>query len=149
LSTFEESFDEVDGTFSFTEWFGVAELSMDQFAIDRKLTSASVLADLTLQGETCTGTVEDEDLECTDLGLAEVTVEVSWEGIGGVEKSQFKEKGTSEGVRFMFRGKTSSRNADVTGEVSGDLVIDLSDALGSLSNQTTGDFIMIRGAGLP
>ena len=122
---------------------------MDQFALGKKLTSASVLADLTLQGETCTGTVEDEELECTDLGLAEVTVEVSWEGTGGIEKSQFMEKGSSEGVRFMFRGKTSSRNADVTGDVTGDLMIDLSDAFGSLTNQTTGDFIMIRGTSIP
>ena len=149
VSTFEESFDEVDGTFTFTEWFGFAELSSDQFAIDKKLTSARVLADLTLQGETCTGTVEDEEPVCTDLGLAEVTVEVSWEGTGNLEKSQFLEKGTSEGVRFMFRGKTTSRTADVAGELSGDLVIDLTDAFGSLSNQSTGDFIMIRGAGLP
>ncbi len=148
VSTFEESFDEVDGTVTFTEWFGFAELSSDQFAIDKKLTSARVLADLTLQGETCTGTVEDEEPVCTDLGLAEVTVEVSWEGTGNLEKSQFLEKGTSEEVRFMFRGKTTSRTADVTGEISGDLVIDLTDAFGSLSNQSTGDFIMIRGAGL-
>lgn len=149
VSTFEESFDEVEGTFTFTEWFGVAELSKDQFAINKKLTSASVLADVTLQGQTCTGTFEDEEPECTDLGLAEVMVDVSWEGTGGIEKSQFMEKGSSEGVRFMFRGKTSTRSADVEGGVSGDLVIDLSDAFGSLTTQTTGDFIMIRGASIP
>ncbi len=149
VSTFEDSFDEEEGTFTFTEWFGSAELSGDQFAIDKKLRSATVLAGLTLQGQTCTGTVEDEELECTDLGLAEVTVEVSWEGTGAIEKSQFMEKGSSEGVRFIFRGKTSSRSADVTGEVSGDLTIDLSDALGSLTTQTTGEFIMIRGASIP
>ena len=91
LSTFEESFDEADGTFTFTEWFGVADLSVDQFAIDKKLNQPR-LADLTLQGETCTSTVEDEELD-TDLGLAEVTVDVSWEGTGNLERVSSKRRG--------------------------------------------------------
>ena len=37
----------------------------------------------------------------------------------------------------------------MAGEVSGDIAIDLTDALGSLTNQSTGDFIMIEAPALP
>jgi hypothetical protein len=149
VSTFEETFDEEEGTFTFTDWFGTADLSKDQFAIDKKLKSAWVETDLVLFGQTCTGSFEFEDFECTDLGSANVTADIVWDGVGGISKFQFKEKSTFDGVRVMFRGKISSREADVSGGISGDIAIDLSSAFGSLSNQSTGDFIMIRGAGFP
>ncbi len=149
VSTFEETVNEEEGTFSFTEWFGFADLSNDQFAIDKKLRSASVETDLVLSGQTCTGSFESEDLACDDLGSADVTVDVVWDGVGGISKSQFKEKSTFDGVRIMFRGKISSRDADVSGGLTGDIAIDLSDAFGSLSRQNTGDFIIIRGAATP
>jgi hypothetical protein len=149
VSMFEETFDEEAGTFTFTDWFGNAELGRDQFAIDKKLKTAWVLADLTLQGQTCTGSFEFDGFECTDLGTVDVTADVVWDGIGGIQKSQFREKTTVDGIRFMFRGNTSSRNADVSGGLSGDLIVDLNDAFGSLNSQSTGDFFMFRGAGLP
>ena len=149
VSTSEETFDEEEGTFSFTEWFGFADLSKDQFAIDKKLRSAWVETDLVLFGQTCTGSFESEDFECTDLGSADVTADVVWDGVGGISKSQFKEKSTFDGVRIMFRDKSSSREADVSGGVTGDIAIDLTDAFGSLNSLNTGDFIMIRGAGIP
>jgi hypothetical protein len=149
VSTFEETFDEEEGTFRFTEWFGFADLSKDQFAIDKKLKSAWVETDLVLFGQTCTGSFEFEEFECIDHGSADVTADVVWDGVGGISKSQFKEKSTFDGVRIMFRDKSSSRNADVSGGVTGEIAIDLSDSFGSLSSQTTGDFIMIRGAGIP
>jgi hypothetical protein len=149
VSTFEETFDEEEGTFSFTEWFGFADLSKDQFAIDKKLRSAWVETDLVLFGQTCTGSFEFEEFACDDLGSADVTADVVWDGVGGISKSQFKEKSTFDGVRIMFRGKFSSRDADVSGGVTGDIAVDLSDAFGSLSSQNTGDFIMIRGANTP
>jgi len=149
VSTVEETFNEEEGTFTFTEWFGTVDLSNDQFAIDKRLRSAWVETDLVLFGQTCTGSFEFEDFECTDLGSADVTADVIWDGVGGISKSQFKEKSTFDGVHLLFRGKFSSRNADVFGGVTGDIAIDLSNAFGSLNNQSTGDFIMIRGAGIP
>lgn len=148
VSSFSESFDESTGMATFTEWFGAAELSRDQFAIDRKLRSAWVMTDLTLEGFECTGSFEGE-FTCMDLGPAEVTADLSWDGVGGVQKSQFKEKSSFDGVRFMFRGKFSSREADVMGGLSGDTSVDFSGAFGSINQQTTGDFIMVRGGTLP
>lgn len=149
VSQFTETVDEVTETFTFTEWFGSAELSNDQYAIDRRLRTAWVSADLVLFGQTCTSSFEDEEADCTDLGPADVSADLSWQGVGGVEKSKSKEQTTFDGSRFMFRGSFSSRNAQVTGGWSGDQSVDLTGAFGSISRQTTGDFAMIRGAGTP
>lgn len=149
VSDFTETIDESTETVTFTEWFGSTELDGSQFAIDKKLRSAWVEADLALFGQTCTYGFEDEEIDCTDLGTAEVTVDVSWQGVGGVEKSKFMEKNTFDGVRTMFRGTFSSRNATVSGGWSGDQEVDLSDGTGSIYQQSTGDFVMIRGAGIP
>ena len=145
LSTFEESFDEADGTFTFTEWFGVADLSVDQFAIDKKLTSASVLADLTLQGETCTSTVEDEELECPTS---------DW------PRSRSMSAGKAPAISNQFKRRGPPRESASCSEARRRAAlrmwrrgqrrhIDLTDALGSLTNQSTGDFIMIQAPALP
>lgn len=147
VSEFTETIDEVEETVTFTEWFGATELSNDQFAIDRKLRSAWVEADVALFGQTCTFGFEDEEPDCTDLGVANVTVDLSWQGIGGVEKLRFMEKATFDGVRTMFKGTFSNRAADVSGGWSGDRDVDLSGSSGSIFQQSTGDFVMIRGLG--
>jgi hypothetical protein len=149
VSEFSETFDEVNETVTFTEWFGAAELSNDEFEIDKKLRSAWVMTGVVLEGQSCTGTFESEELECVELGSANVDVDLSWDGIGGVEKTRFMEKTTFDGVRFSFRGRVSTRQADVLGGWSGDLTADLTGGFGSISQQATGDFVMIRGADLP
>lgn len=149
VSEFTEIFDEETGTFAFTEWFGFVELSRGQFHIDKKLRSASVLADVVLEGITCTESFDEEefefDVECTDLGTAEVTVDLNWEGVGGISKTKFKEKSSFDGVRSMFRGQFSERQADVSGGWSGDRNVDLTGAFGSLIEDKFSDFVMFRG----
>jgi len=147
VSQYSEMIDGVNETVTFTEWFGATELGNDQHAIDKKLRTAWVAADVALFGQTCTFGFEDEEADCTDLGVADVTVDVSWQGIGGVQKSRFMEKNTSEGVRTMFRGTFSTRNANVSGGWSGDQEVDLTGSNGSIFQQSSGDFVMIRGVG--
>lgn len=149
VSDYIETIDEATETVTFTQWFGATELSGDQFAIDKKLRSAWVMADVELFGETCTHGFEDENIECNELGTADVTVDVSWQGVGGVEKSRFMERSTFDGVRTMFRGTFSNRSANVSGGWTGDQVVDLSGGFGTIFQQSTGDFVMIRGAGAP
>ncbi|HXV71701.1 MAG TPA: hypothetical protein VEB69_09895 [Acidimicrobiia bacterium] len=108
-----------------------------------------MIADVELFGETCTFGFEDENIECTELGTANVTVDVSWQGVGGLEKSRFMERSTFDGVRAMFRGTFSNRNANVSGGWTGDQVVDLSGGFGTIFQQSTGDFVMIQGAGAP
>jgi hypothetical protein len=149
VGEFTETVDEANETFTFTDWFGFVELGRDQYEIDKKLGSASVLADVVLQGVTCTGGFEDEELECTDLGIAEVTVDLAWDGVGGIEKSRFMEKVTFDGARLMFRGALTSREANVSGGWSGDRTADMSEAFGSLSQAKDSSFELFRGPGLP
>jgi hypothetical protein len=147
VSQYTETIDEPNETVIITEWFGSAELSRDQYALDKKLRSAWAEADLTLFGQTCSFGFEDEVQECTDLGTAVVSADLSWQGIGGIEKSKYRESTTADGVRLMFRGSSSTRNANVAGGWSGEQNADLSGASGSISLQSSGDFVMIRGAG--
>lgn len=149
VSQFTEVFDETSGTFTFTEWIGSADLDNTQYALDRRLRSAWVATDIILSGTTCTGTFEEEEEPvCTDLGEVAAEADITWEGVGPLERSHFKERSTFDGVRLMFRGRFSSRNASVTGSVhNGGVVIDLDDATGSLTQQNTGEFSMIRGGG--
>lgn len=151
VSSFTETFDEDLGTYTYTEWFGFAELSRDEFSIDRRLRNARVATDLTLQGQTCTGSFDEEGetFECTDLGTINVTADLTWMGVGGVQRSQYRESSTFDGFRLMFRGSFSSRQANVSGGLTGDVSIDFTGAYGSLGNQTSGDFVMIRGSALP
>lgn len=149
VSEFVETFDEANETFTFIEWFGVADLSPGQYEIDKKLRTAWVLTDMILQGVTCTGGFDEVEFECTDLGTAEVTVDMTWDGVGAVERTRFQEKSTFDGIRTRFRGSLSFRNADVTGGWSGERSADMGEAFGVIGSQTTGDFVMIRGAGLP
>lgn len=145
VSEYSESFDEVTESFSFTEWSGIAEPSRDQYEMDKKLRSASVITELTLFGQTCTFVGEEAEPECTDLGPADVTVDLTWDGFGGLSKDKFKEMSTSDGTRFMSRGSVSSRNANVSGGWNGDHAADLTGGFGQLSNQAAGDFVMFRG----
>lgn len=149
VSQFTEVFDETTGIATFTEWFGSADLEKGQYAIDKKLRSAWVRTDIVMVGTTCTGTFDEfEEPECTELGEIHAGADIAWEGVGTVERSQFKEKSTFDGVRLMFRGKFSSRNANVTGSVrDSGVAIDLDDAIGSITQQNTGDFVMIRAGG--
>lgn len=145
VSTYSETIDELSETFTYTDWFGFVELDQEQYEIDKKLSSAWVLAELVMEGVTCTGSFDDDEPECTQLGTANVTVDLAWDGFGSVEKSKFREKSTSEGIRTMFSGTFISREADVTGGVSGDLEIDFTGAPGFLSQSSSSDFLMIRG----
>ena len=145
ISETTETVDESAGTFTLTDWFGAAELSRDDFAIDKKLGSAWVKTDVVMEGYTCTGFFDQEDVDCNFIGSANFTVDVSWDGFGPVERFSYRDMGSDEGIRFIFRGRISSREANVSGGWSGDRNIDLNGAFGFASNQSSGDFVIIRG----
>lgn len=135
VSIFEETFDEETGQFTFTDWSGSAALEPGEFAIDRRLRSAFVEADVTLFGFTCTESdFEDGEegfgyhVECTELGTADVHVSVVWTGEGPVFTSMFMDRFRTQGVRFTFRSHSTGRGAEATGSITGDLNPELGSA---------------------
>ena len=150
---FEENFDPETGQYSFTELFGTSELTSDQFNVDRQLTSGFVMADITLEGISCTegpnqpnGEGFEFETVCTELGPESAGVDVVWEGRGPLAKSRFTDRFSSDGIRFSFRGTSTSRDAAVSGSVQGDaLAFDLDGASGSLSRDSFAEMIVSRG----
>jgi len=145
VSEFTETIDEVAEVVTVVEWFGFADLSHDQFAIDKKLKTAWVDADITLEGSECTFSFDEGEPECESLGSVEATAGLTWDGFGGTSKSRFSEKSSFDGVRVRFSSSFTTRQADVSGGVSNGFSIDFSEAFGSLNQQSSGEFVMIRG----
>lgn len=136
----ESTYDEASQVYTFTDWFGVVDLAPDQFSMDRRLAGASVMANLTMYGYTCTEDFANEIFDCTELGAAEVTVDVVWSGEGKVIRSSYRSSDQFDGFRMRFSGRSNSRSATVSGGVSGDLIIDLNGAFGRLSNEASGSW---------
>ncbi len=155
VSLFEESFDEVEGTVTFTDWFGVEELEPSEYSLDRRLRSAHVATSIMLFCQECTeGPFEDTDdgfefdTECVELEPVEVELDVSWDGTGGVFQNRFMERSSGDGFRSSFLGRSTSREADVEGGFSDtDLEFDFTGADGFLSRDSSADMLIIRGPG--
>jgi hypothetical protein len=145
VDAFDESFDEATGTYSFTGWFGSAELDVGDFSIDKRLRSATVDAEVTLSGETCTD--GPEGFECTDLGEVSVTAEVTWDGEGPVVRTKDRSADSFDGARFRFYGKVRSREAVVDGGVVGPVAFELIDARGRISNVAEGFWQFVKTPG--
>lgn len=140
INTSDSTFDEVNQTYTFTDWFGYADLAPNQFSMDRKLAGAAVTADLTLTGYTCVEDWINETYECTDLGTADVTVDIDWTGQGPVIRSSSRSTEQFDGFRMRFSGRSTSRDASVAGGASGEVTIDLSGAYGRLANDANGSW---------
>lgn len=145
VNSFEETFDETTQAFSFTSWFGFAELEQNEFGIDRRLEDARVTTSVVLQGESCTET--PEEFECIDLGERTVQVDVMWDGEGPTTRIRETSAESFEGNRFRFRGTSTTRQASVTGGVAGDGGFDLTGASGNLRNSADGFWQWSRGFG--
>ena len=137
----EESFDDVAETVTSTSWYGGTESSSDEFAIDRKLGSASVTSSVPMVGETCTYSYNDDTFECEFIGETTVDVDVSWEGVGVISQSSSSYQDRYDGTTYSFRGRFSGRSAIVTGYVSGNLFDwDMDGAYGQLGRQAIGNW---------
>ena len=142
VDSFTETFDDETGTFTFTSWFGFADLDSRDFTIDRWLRSANVSSEVVLFGETCTET--PDDFECVDLGTTVVEVDVAWTGVGPITRVRESSSEMFDGFRFRFKGSSMSRDATVSGGVTGDVGFDLTGAEGSLSIGAEGFWQWIR-----
>ncbi|MDH5502573.1 MAG: hypothetical protein OEY98_00930 [Acidimicrobiia bacterium] len=137
----EDSFDEVARTVTSTVWYGGTEVGADEFSIDRKLGSASVVTSVPMVGETCTYSYNDDSFECESIGETTVDVEIDWEGVGAISQSSSSYQDRYDGMTYSFRGRFSGRSAIVTGHVSGDLFDwDMGGAYGQLGRQAMGSW---------
>lgn len=160
FSSFEESFDPDTETFTTTQWFGFTPLEPAQYDFDSKLRHASVDAELTLSGQTCTYGPEEpfedeagnigfeQSYVCIDLGEETVQAAVEWTGSGPTFKSTYSDRFSTEGIRSRFRVRSTSRDAMAAGSVAGEnLFFDMSGAFGFLSKEAAGDMVVFRGGG--
>lgn len=140
VNTSESAFDEANQVYTSTDWFGVVDLSPGQFSIDKRLGGASVIAAVTMYGSACIDDYINETYECTDLGSADVTANLAWSAQGKLIRSNYRSTDDYGGFRMRFSGRSTSRDAAVTGGVEGDISIDLTGATGRLSNQASGSW---------
>ncbi|MDH3262149.1 MAG: hypothetical protein OEM84_14485 [Acidimicrobiia bacterium] len=140
VNTTESTFDETNQVYTYTDWFGIADLTPEQFSIDRRLAGASVTAALTLFGSTCVEDLINGTFECTDLGTAEVTANIEWSGQGPVIRSSSRSAEQFDGFRLRFSGRSTSRDAAVAGGASGEMDINLTEAVGRLANDANGSW---------
>lgn len=136
VSTYEEQFDDSTGTFTWTQRYGFADLTPEQFAIDRRLSDAWVEVGVTLFGETCTDS--PSGFECTELGSVDVAVDATWTGEGPVVRTRDRSSESFDGARFRYRTHVSSRSATVAGGATGDVELDFSGALGRIVSGSDG-----------
>jgi hypothetical protein len=117
-----EEFDPATETVTVTEMFGFTTLDPNQFGIDRRLRSAFVDAELTLDGSRCvfTGDVDDGEAECESF-TADVTVSVTWIGEGGIVRDRFIERVQGDDFRFTLHFQGASRDATADGSVTGEV----------------------------
>ena len=118
---FAEEFDPVTETFTVTDFFGFTTLSDSQFHIDRKLRSASVDADLTLEGSRCVFDDDSDEGEDCEFFTADVAVSITWDGVGSITRSRFSHRESGDDFRFTFRSRTTSREALADGSITGDV----------------------------
>lgn len=142
LSSYEDRYDETDGSYTWTQWFGSADLESGQFAIDRWLNSAWASADLTLFGQTCTDS--PTGLDCIELGTADVTVDVTWDGDGPIVRNRERSTESYQGARFRYRTNASFRAAMVDGGATGGMDLDFSGATGRIVSGADGYWSWIR-----
>jgi hypothetical protein len=151
VEAFEESIDEEAGTFTFTNWFGFAELERSDYSIDRRLRTAWVEKELSLFGETCTEFFGDEQeepvFECTDLVEVRVLVDLAWDGDGPVVRMRDRFADASEASRIRFFGTSRAREASVSGGITGEVDIDFSGAFGRIAKDANGSWFWNRGPG--
>ena len=155
VSSFSECFDEGTGEVTFTDWFGQASLTPDQFDIDKKLRGAFVEATVVVFGQECTESepVENDngfhfEVDCIELGPEEVLVSVQWTGQGPTFRSSFSNRFSTEGFRVRSTSKSTSREALVEGGVTNELLsFSLDGAEGFLSKDSFSDMSVIRGGG--
>jgi hypothetical protein len=153
VSHFEESFNPDTGEVTFVDIFGFTELMSDEFDVDRKLQSGFVMADLILQGFSCTegphepnGNGFEFETECTEIGPEVAAVDVVWDGNGPVFHSRFTDRFSSDGIRVSFTSTSTSRDATVAGSVQGDTIaFDLDGASGNLSRDSNSEMVVSRG----
>ena len=153
VSSFEESFDPVTGERTTTDISGFAELTNDQFDVDRQLRSGFVDVEVILSGFTCTEQPPEPngdgfgfDTECTPIGPDAAQADVVWTGQGAVGRSRFMDRFSTEGFRSSFRGSSTSRQATVAGGVQGEtIVIDFDGADGSLARESSAEMFVVRG----
>ncbi len=143
ISSYEEQFDETDQTFTFTQWYGFADLEPGQFAIDRRLTEAWVATDLTLFGQACSDS--PAGFECDDLGETAVSVDVMWDGDGPLVRMRDRSSESFDGLRFRYQSDVSSRNALVEGGATGEMSIDFTGASGTIVAGANGSWFWSRG----
>ena len=140
VNSSESAFDETSQIYTFTDWFGFAELEPGQWSIDRRLGGASVAASLTLFGQTCVDDYMAGTFDCTDLGSAEVDANIEWTGQGPTSRSKARSTEQFDGFRLRFSGRSTSRNAAVSGGTAGGMVIDLTGAVGRLAKDANGSW---------
>ena len=118
LFHFSEEFDPDTGSFTIVDLSGFTVLAPNQLTMDRRLNRAFVNVDLTLEGSRC---VFDEDSETCGLLTADVTVSVSWDGVGELTHSQLISRDRGSDFRFMFHGRATGRDAVADGSIIGDV----------------------------
>lgn len=142
ISTYEEQYDDADGSFTWTQWYGDAQLEPAQFAIDRRLSDAWVDTDLVMFGETCTDS--PTGFECMDLGPIDVTVGATWTGDGPVVRTRDRSSEHFEGARFRYRTNLSSRTAVIDGGATGGMDLDFTGAMGNIVSGADGYWNWVR-----
>lgn len=153
VAHYEEMFDPVTGEYTFFDMFGFSVIEPDQFDVDRKLKTGFVEAQLFIEGIMCTESAPEPNgdgyefiTECIEIGPELVTVDVTWEGDGPVFRSFFNERSFTEGARFWFRGKSTSREAMASGSVVGETFFaDMDGAFGNLSRDSFVEMTIFKG----
>lgn len=96
------------------EEFGCAEVSDDDFSIDRQLTAAQLdPVTIVVERFVC------DEFECTFEGTREVTVSASWTATGDLVRESFRSKFSEGKCRVMSAFKGEFRDADATIVVDG------------------------------
>jgi hypothetical protein len=145
VSMFEEEFDE-EG-FTYTEWFGMTQLDPASYSLPRSLGTASVAAEVTLMGQRCSEYFDGEDFvfECEYLGEMVAMVEVEWTGEGPIVTTRSRSSDAFEDARFHFKGRSTARMAEVSGQIGGDgMVWELDGAEGSIARNAAGSWSWMR-----
>jgi hypothetical protein len=151
VSSYDVTFMEKDGvlTETFTDWWGYAELASGAF--ERKLEGASVDQDVELYGYSCSGPVIDWDdfdeetdewpeYDCIELGVDTARVAVTWTGVGPTFRFSERGRFTDPWGTYTYRYQGTSRDALVSGGVTGDIVsFDLDGADGRLLQLSSSD----------
>jgi len=139
------SFDLFMGEFGpegFTDVFGFAELTPDQFELDASggSFSASVETELILEGQTCAFDGSPFGA-CDPIGPFEVTVVIEWsEATGRVYPASFTGRSHGPFGFNFFTSRSLARFTTATGEVTGEMEIVLGGSEeASISRETSTD----------